>query len=245
MRPNFSQAAKRFFSPETFVPFLIGAITLSVVGNTITLILINWLGTSIKILVMIVCGALIILVLSVLIFALNLMRLRSQNLSLNEYAPAKRRGLILLVSHLEICRKAISYHQPKLEICWLICSTRSLPEAESLSREFAEVQMPPPTVINNINDPMDFFHHVKEIYSHLPEGWNDADVIADYTGMTSHGSVGMALACMSPQRPLQYTPAEVDDHLRPVNPLDPIEVVLNWEELGIAQPAKASHTIKH
>jgi hypothetical protein len=46
MRTNFSQAAKIFFSPETLVPFLIGATFLSVPGNAVTQMLTNWLSTS-------------------------------------------------------------------------------------------------------------------------------------------------------------------------------------------------------
>lgn len=47
MPANFSQAAKVFFTPGTFFPFLLGSTCLSVIGNSFTtLILTNWLHAT-------------------------------------------------------------------------------------------------------------------------------------------------------------------------------------------------------
>jgi hypothetical protein len=133
----------------------------------------------------------------------------------------------LLVSRADTCRKAIEYHLPLLERCWLICSARSYPVADELQREFQQVQFPDPIIITDINNPLEYSDAVNDIYQHLPDGWREDDVMADYTGMTAHGSVGMALACLAPVRPLEYMQARYDDELRPIETLNhPIEIFL-------------------
>ncbi|MBD6620458.1 CRISPR-associated protein [Komarekiella sp. 'clone 1'] len=229
MRPNFSDVAKIFFSPETLFPFLIGTIFLSVLSNAVTQILFSWLGTSVKVSIGIALGAVCIFALSVWLFGIGLSRLRQKTeVKLDKVSPAKRRGLILLVSRPEPCRKAINYHIPLLECVWLICSQETLTVAQNLQQEFAQLKIPAPIVVNDIYDPLDFYKCVKKIYKNLPDSWNIADVIADYTGMTAHGSVGMVLASLGGQYSLQYTPAEIDKTTqKPTGrSLSPIEIAL-------------------
>jgi hypothetical protein len=242
MSGNFSQAAKVFFTPGTFFPFLLGSACLSVIGNALTtLILSNWLHGTSWAAAGIILAAVLILWFSVRLFARGLSRLRPDAGELKQRRPAPRRGLILLVSRHDTCRKAIEYHLPLLERCWLICSAKSYETAEELRREFAsKVQIPEPILIKDVNNPLEYSECVKEIYEQLSEGWQDDDVIADYTGMTAHGSVGMALACLTPTRPLEYTPGRYDDRLNVIEPLDPIEIVLQEPRIKSMQESKKS-----
>lgn len=224
----FWRAWARIFSTETLIPFLLSAVCLSVLGNAVTQLLNNWLGTSSRAAIQIVIGTGLVLCLAAAALALALARQRPAPVDLGKELPRSRRGLILLVSKPEVPRKAMKHHIPMLECCWLICSRESHAVAEKLKEEFADrVKKIEIVFVNDVNDPLAFSEQVNLIYGHLPSGWREDDVIADYTGMTAHGSVGMALACISPQRPMQYTPAIYSKELQAHEPLDPFEIVLH------------------
>ncbi len=226
MRNNFVQAAKIFFNPETLIPFLIGTIFLSVLGNALTQILFNIFGTTTKATLGIALGSVLIFIFSVWLLAKSLTKMRSPEIDLGKSSPQKHKGLILLVSRDEPCRKAIEYHLPLLERCWLICSSQSLDLAKKLKQDFPKLKIPEPIVINDIYDPLEFYQQVRKIYKHLPPGWIPEDAIADFTGMTAQASVGMVLASLSVQSPLQYTPAQSQDGKPTGRSLNPIEITL-------------------
>lgn len=228
MRTNFSQAARIFFNPETLLPFIVGAVFLSVLGNSVTQILFSFFGTSPKAALGIGLGAVLIFSLSVLLFARGLARLKTPQVKLDKKCPNKRRGLILLVSKMEPCQVAIEYHKSVLEGCWLICSKETLKIANDLIAQFPQVNIAEPIVVNDIYDPLEFYRCVKNIYSRLPSDWNEQDLIADFTGMTANASVGMVLASLSRQYPLEYTPAELDKSTGKTTgrSLPPIEITL-------------------
>jgi hypothetical protein len=228
MRNNFSLALKIFFSPETFVPFLIGSIFLAVLGNAVYDVLVNWFGATVSALLQIAVGALLIFLGSVWVLARQLSRVRPNVPLLGKRQPKQHRGLILMVSRPEPCRQAIRYHLPRLQQCWLICSTKTLETANALCEEFPYVCKSEPIVINDVYDPLEFRDRVSKIYQEQRlQGWKETDIIADYVGMTSHGSVGMVLACINRNYPLQYTPAQLDKNMNPHESLAPIEIVLN------------------
>ncbi len=230
MRVKFSQVVEQFFTPRAFFPFLIGSISMAVIGNEVTRMLEKLVGETGRDALKITVGAVFVLAFCVWLLYRWLSRVEPQPVDFKQRKPEFKRGLILLVSKPETCRKAIEYHLPILERCWLVCSLQSLEVAEALRNEFrVRLQLPNPVIINDVNNPLEFADRVNEIYTHLPEGWRDDDVIADYTGMTAHGSVGMALACLAPARPLQYTPGRYDAGLQAVAPLDPIEITL-WRD---------------
>jgi len=233
MRTNYSQVARIFFTPETLFPFFIGAIFLSVVGNSVTQILFKLFGDSVNAAFCILLGAILIFLMMLWLFAKGLEKLRSPQVSLDKQPPIKHRGLILLVSKLEPCKTAIAYHAPVLERCWLICSQTTLDMAQELKQEFSnkqefsQLKIGTPIVVDDVYNPVEFAKKVKGIYSNLPDGWNGENVIADFTGMTALGSVGMALACLSSGHQLQYTPAELGNDGKPTGrSLMPIEIVL-------------------
>lgn len=227
MSKSLSQAAKVFFNYETLLPFLFGSVCLGVLSNAAYQILVNWWGGSAPVAVGVAIGSVVVLVFTVWSFgrALKALQLEPPDAFVSRH-PVPRRGLILMVSRIEPSRKAIEYHGETLQQCWLLCSTRTLDLARQLIKAFPQIRFPEPVVVNDIQDPLEFRDRVEKIYQNLPDGWQASEVIADYLGMTAHGSVGMALACVPARRPLQYTPARFDEQLRPVEPLDPIEIVV-------------------
>ncbi|MGF1979760.1 MAG: CRISPR-associated protein [Nostoc sp. CmiSLP01] len=230
MRNNFFQAAKIFFNPETLIPFIVGTIFLAVLGNALTQILFNVFGSTTKAAFGIALGSVLIFIFSVWLLAKSLRNFRrSPEIDLGKLPPKKHKGLMLLVSRDEPCRKAIEYHLPKLEHCWLICSSQSLDVAKKLKQEFPNLKISEPIVVNDIYDPIEFYQVVKKIYKHLPPGWTVEDAIADFTGMTAQGSVGMVLASLSVQSPLQYTPAESKNGQATGYSLNPIEITLKQQ----------------
>ncbi|MBW4613619.1 MAG: CRISPR-associated protein [Desmonostoc vinosum HA7617-LM4] len=226
MRNNFLQVAKIFFNPETLIPFIIGTIFLSVLGNAFTQILFNIFGTTTIAAVGIALGSVLIFLFSVWFLAKSLSKMRSPEINLGKSSPQKHKGLVLLVSRDEPCRKAIEYHFPQLEYCWLICSSQSLELAKKLKEDFPKLKILDPIVVNDIYDPLEFYQVVRKIYNHLPPGWTVKDAIADFTGMTAQASVGMVLASLSIQGQLQYTPADSINGQLTGHSLSPIEIVL-------------------
>jgi hypothetical protein len=233
MQHPLSQALKIVLNAETIVPFLVGSVFLAVFGGVVYDIFKHLLGDTIPGLIRIGAIALLILVIAVAIVAWVI----SKRLSgLSDHVPfeiqqkaldCKYRGLILLVSNSEACQTAIQFHQPTLKRCWLICSPKTLPEAERLQQQFSEC-LDQPIVINDVYDPLKFRNCVSMIYrTRLPQGWQESDVIADYTGMTVHASVGMVLACAERGRSLQYTPARFDEQRKELGSLNPIRISLN------------------
>lgn len=73
MQIKLSRTVKRFFEPDTLVPFLIGTLFLSVTGNAVTDILKILFGDDIQGLVKIIFGSTIIFIICVWFFgkALN------------------------------------------------------------------------------------------------------------------------------------------------------------------------------
>ncbi len=242
MRNNLSQALQIFFSPQTIAPFLLGSVFLAVLGNAVYDLLKTWLGGETSGLLRIAFGALLLFALSVTVvyFIINqrLNRLQRTKLDIGKRPPHKFSGLILLVSNADPCRAAIRYHLPRLQRCWLICSLQTLDLARQMAREFPMVCATDPIIINDVYDPIEFRDAVNEVYrSRMPKSWLESAVIADYAGMTAHGSVGMVLACIGTNRALQYTPAHFDRATgKTLGSLDPIEVTLAWQASPTAPP---------
>lgn len=223
---KYQRIAQIFFNPETLVPFIVGAVFLSILGNAVTNFIFSLLGVSPVTSLLVALGAVLIFGVSVVLFGKGLEKLPNKNLIPNKEAPAKHGGLILLVSNFEACQKAIEYHSPNLKYCWTICSDKTLEIATKLRGQFPEIKFSDPLVINDVYDPLSFYKKVKKIYDNLPRDLSKAEVISDFTGMTAHASVGMVLACLAREYELQYTPANLDESGRPIGSLDPIEIVL-------------------
>jgi hypothetical protein len=236
MRNTLSQAIKIVFNPETILPFLAASVCLSIFCSAIYDIVKKTFGETIPDLSRIALIALIILAAIVAllcwVIAQRLHRVTTDKpfeVRQKAFVP-KYLGLILLVSNPEACTTAIRFHQRTLQQCWLICSSKTLDTAQKLCQEFPQVCVDQPIVINDIYNPLEVYARVNDIYcDRLPPGWHESDVIADYTGMTAHASVGTVLACVSKARSLQYTPAQFDRNGKIVGSHDPIRILLQRE----------------
>jgi hypothetical protein len=241
MRNTLSKTIQIFFNPETILPFLVGSVFLAVFGNAIYDIFKNSFGTTTPDLTRIAAISLLILSSAVGVVSWGISRGLSR-LTIpfevqQKMLDRQYQGLILLVSKSEACETAIRFHLPTLQRCWLICSPQTLEQAQALCQQFPQVCLDQPIVVNDIYNPLEFRDRINEIYrDRLPRGWPASEVIADYTGMTAHASVGMVLACIGTTRPLQYTPARVDQG-KVVGSLKPIRIWLHREvsKPGVSQ----------
>ncbi len=231
---RLSSVARVFFTytPKALAPFLIGAMFLSVVGNAVYGLLTDLLGTTRWALIGITVGALLIFLLCLWLVTMVMTQM-GRPLRAYTCTPEKHKGLILLVSRTEACEKAITSHRSILQQIWLLCSAKTLHIAEQIRDANADLVVNEPIVINDLNNPLEVKGWIEQIYAGLPSDWEESDLIADYTGMTAHCSVGVALACLSPTRHLQYTPAIFDANLNAVGSGEPIEVRLDWELTGL------------
>jgi len=149
------------------------------------------------------------------------------------HQPTRRRGLILLVGRLPVCEKAIDFHwmggEGPLERVWLVCSDQSAGDAERLVAKYSTLCDPTLRRIADVYDVREYYDTIRAIYrDRKPADWLPDDVICDMTGMTACGSIGMTLACLGRDRPLQYTPASYNAALNATMPLDPVELQLAW-----------------
>jgi hypothetical protein len=219
------------FSTDMLLPFVLGGIALSILGNTVFTILTNWLTTSNWALARISLGAMLFILCSGWLLRKFLYRRRTSTYSVGKKQPDARRGLILLVSQEPTCRKAIEWHKELLTKCWLICSAKSNPIGEKLKNEYENSTTEFDAISVNdkdVFDPLILKSKVDEIYRNLPQSFSENDVILDFTGMTAIASVGAVLACFDKARPLQYVPAQYNAKLEALEPLDPIEIIIDW-----------------
>lgn len=237
MRNNLTRSLNIFFSPETIAPFLLGSVCLAVFGNAVYDILKNSFGTETPVLFRLAVISLLILGIAVSITVWIISQRIAQIPADIPFEVRQKqldrqyRGLILLVSQSQACETAIRFHLPYLSHCWLICSTKTLEQANNLRQQFPNCCIDPPIVINDVYNPLVFRDQINAIYhDRLPATWQESDVIADYTGMTVHASVGTVLSCINTQRPLQYTPAQLDAQGKSIGSLNPIRVLLKPEQ---------------
>jgi energy-coupling factor transporter transmembrane protein EcfT len=226
MPNNLNRVIKQFFSSEYIYLFIPGSVVLSIIGNAVSTILAKSIGEDISSAIKIIIGAVLIF----LFTAWTISKLSNKSTPATDLAkapPDLHRGLILLVSNEAACRTAIDYHKSTLECCWLICSTQTLAIAQKIKADFPTVIMPEPWVINDVYDPIEFNEAVRKIYQKLPPRWSISDVIADFTGMTAQGSVGMVLvSSFFPNVKFQYTPAELSDGRPTGKSLTPIGITI-------------------
>ncbi|MFQ3616766.1 MAG: CRISPR-associated protein [Cyanobacteriota bacterium] len=235
-----TQAIKIVFNAETILPFFIGSVCLGLFGNAVYDLLQSWLGDNAVALIRIALISLLILVGAIATVSWLISRqiaLLPANVPFEvrqKKLEQKYPGLILLVSNPAACETAIHFHLPMLKRCWLICSRETLEKAQDLRRKFPEICVDDPIVMNDVFDPLKFRDCVDGIYrTRLPKGWSEQEVIADYTGMTAHASVGTVLACINAARPLQYTPARTDDKTGKImGSHEPIRVMLGTQNEG-------------
>jgi hypothetical protein len=233
---NFNSYLKRAFkiayNVETILPLIFSSMILGMFFSALYDLIKKTIGDNIPTLLTILASTIFIVILAPIAIGLGLRqaaKAKSDPLLATKDNPKPHQGLILLVSRQQPCHVAIDFHGTTLKQCWLICSTKTLPEAQAI-REFYrhKIVIDEPIAINDIYDPLEFVNEVNLIYTErLPNGWQESDIISDFSGMTANGSVGMALICYAKDRPLQYTPAVVDPETnRITGSANPIEIKL-------------------
>jgi hypothetical protein len=230
-------------APKTLLTFLTGGIALSVLGNAVYQLLTNWLPTSNYTIIGIIMVSVLVLVGVGWMIEHLAQRWRPAPPLPNKQPPQQRRGIIFLVSNEPTIQRALAWHRDTLQWCWLVCSEQTLPLAGKLRAELqAQGKKAELVVLNDVFDLVECRNKVDAIYTQLPAGCTPADVILDFTGMTTIASVGAVLACLDEQRAMQYTPAVFNEQLHAVQPRDPVEVVLSWGMLdGQRQTTEAAH----
>lgn len=240
MKPkSFTSGLQMMLSAQMLVPFLLGTLALAVLGSAVYQVLTNWLGTQTQAAVQIGASSLLVLMVMAALLSYLAGRQRALPPLKNKSAPLQHKRLILLISSEALSRKAAQWHGATLERCWLFCSAESMPIASKLQAAMeSQGKVADLELIKDVFDPLEYHTKVERIYSELPSGWSESDVILDFTGMTACASVGCVLACLNEQRPIQYTPGKFDAALKTMQPFDPVEVVLDW---SVLRPPAGSH----
>jgi hypothetical protein len=139
--------------------------------------------------------------------------------------PQRHRGLIFLFSREDTLREAIQYHQPTLEHCWLLVTPEMRDRATSVVSRFPDL----PFTIHPLGDRYDSqacYQTVLDIYqrgaSH--QGIPPKQVIADITGGTKPMTMGMIVACLEGDYPIEHVPTAFDAAGQPTGPLPPIQI---------------------
>lgn len=237
-RRHFKQAWELLFESGTGLLFIIAAFVFAVGSAAAYDLVTCYTGTTALAFLVVFLGAVIVFALVWTGLAANISRRLREPVRVAGSAPPRRKGLILLLSNPATSKKAVEYHLGALEKCWMLhsdhpSSMRTLAEMTEMLTENGI--KPCPIRVEDAFSPEVVRDKVDRIYAEdLPEGWTEDDVIADYTGMTAPASVGMVLACLSPKRPLQYTPGRFDREGRPLEPLDPVEMQLTWNAVIMA-----------
>ena len=228
---SFTTGLQLLFTPAALFPFLLGSIALAVLGNAVYQLLTNWLGASTHAVCFILAGAVLIVVVTALFLGYLIHRARRAAPQIERRSPEPHQGLILLVSAEVVCRKAIEHHRPALKHCWLVHSDdpRSADVAKKLRDELQprldECEL---RRIKDVYNPCEILDTIHEIYRRRPGSLRESDIILDFTGMTGCASVGAVMACLGDERPLQYTPGRYNAALQAMEPLPPIEMLLDW-----------------
>ncbi len=134
-----------------------------------------------------------------------------------EYKPARRQGLILLIGPTEAAAPhAIEYHLPTLKQCWLIATAESQSVAATLAQRYGDrVRMSygsPEYVVHpdEMKSTYDVVVNALKRAGDPAAGLSPGEVIADLTGGLKPMTAGMTLACLAHNADLQYMKAPRD-----------------------------------
>jgi hypothetical protein len=156
--------------------------------------------------------------------------------------PPPCKGLVVLVSHgygVATAKKAIEYHQARLERLWMVHSEMSLADAEEIRRELLAAGKlrhgliaPIPLSNADFADPGKVQEAIEtNVYGQLPESWRESDVILDITGGQKQTTAGAFLAGLPKGRRLEVNKfAKIDPQTgRGEEPGDPVEITIDYD----------------
>ncbi len=236
-RSAYRQAWETIFQPQNVAVFLVATLAFNFATSAAYDLLRETLGPGRGRLGCILVVSAVTLV--ALVALLRRLAAPREQVSLQGHrAPTPRRGLVFLLGQEAALEQALAHHRGTLERVWLITSLRSTELAKALPARHPDLDWAAPVVLRDVYDPSEAFEAVQRLYAELPPGWTEADLVADFTGLTSQCSVGLVLACLGRDRALQYTPAILNDQGQPIGSSRPIEMSLDLA-VGPA-PADAS-----
>lgn len=154
------------------------------------------------------------------------------------------KGLVVFASMgggIATARAAVVYHRTQLERVWLICSTQSKQNAESLKAGLEnaadELARIPKGVITLVevsdavfSDPESIRTCIESnVYDRLPDGMEEDDVMIDFTGGLKTTSAGAFLAGLPFGRRLEVIdPKNVDLNGKGMDPGDTREIRISY-----------------
>lgn len=208
-----------------------GAILLSIFANLLYDLLKDHGGIGVAALLLL--GIFLLAVLSIGIYTRRLEARRKENLQpIDKPHPSPHKGLVILVSNEPVVRKAIDYHLPILQHCWLITTPQTASLGATVQNAYLGRVNCYPRGIENELDSEGCYHLVSAIYAEAERmGLAAQDIIADITGGTKPMTAALVLACLRGEPPLdlQHVPTRyetVDGKRQPTAPLDPIQIVI-------------------
>lgn len=142
-------------------------------------------------------------------------------------SPRKYEGLIFMFTQKETAREAIRHHLPALKHVWLIVTPQKQAEAGEIVVDFPEVSFSV-LPISNLYDTQSCYNVVRHIYERGTQdvGIPPQNIIADITGGTKPMTMGMIVACIEGDLPIEHVPTKFDSSNNPMGPLPPIEIRL-------------------
>ena len=141
--------------------------------------------------------------------------------------PPQGQGLIFLFSRKDTLREAIAYHRPGLRHCWLLVTPEMQAQAASVVGQYSDLTF---TLhpLSGRYDSQGCYRTIASIYrEEAPRrGIAPRQVVADITGGTKPMTLGMIVACLEGDYPLEHVPTAFDAAGHPTGPLPPIQLVV-------------------
>lgn len=141
--------------------------------------------------------------------------------------PPQGKGLIFLFSREDTLREAIAYHRPHLAHCWLLVTPEMQERAAGVVSRYPDLTF---TLhpLSGRYDSQGCYRTVAHIYrEEAPRrDISPQQVIADITGGTKPMTLGMIVACLEGDYPIEHVPTAFDATGQPTGPLPPIQLIM-------------------
>jgi hypothetical protein len=140
-------------------------------------------------------------------------------------SPRRFEGLIFMFSRTDTLLEAIKHHQPELKHCWLIVTPEMQTAAGAAIADISTVRFSI-VPITNLYNTQACYEVVRHIYQSGTQdvGIQPQNVVSDITGGTKPMTMGMIVACLEGNFPIEHVPTRYDQMNRPFGPLPPIEI---------------------
>ena len=209
---------------------VVSAVLIALLVNIISEALIAWGGLVAGV------GAVIAMSVAAVVFAYgySVADIRRRRPGLGPIAhlenPDKHEGLIFLFSREQTLREAIEYHRDALRHCWLLVTPQMQDQAQQAIHNFPGIRFTLHSLSHHYNT-QQCYRTVQNIYAEEAPRLEIAPrrVISDITGGTKPMTMGMIVACLDGNRPIEHIPTAYDSLGRPTGPLPPIQIKAQWE----------------